>query len=228
MYTLNIAQLSEGMVLAHPVYCPSTKKLLLNSGTKLTNSLINLLYSRNIETVVVADKYTLDINPVDVTIKELKYLIETKIEKITPSRQEANTSDIMVEIAKKTKALALEIIDNKDILELCVEMRVLNKNLLFEHSIQTFVLSLLVAGSMNLPEGEIYKIGLAALLHDLGLREMPHLLGRKQFLKQEEKLWQEHTTYGYYFAKEYGLDDDVSKMILYHHELWNGEGYPKN
>ncbi|MGH4052574.1 MAG: HD-GYP domain-containing protein [Clostridium sp.] len=43
----------------------------------------------------------------------------------------------------------------------------------------------------------------------------------------ENTLFKEHALYGYYFAKDAGLSEGIAKLILNHHERWNGSGFPK-
>lgn len=105
-------------------------------------------------------------------------------------------------------------------------MKLLDDGFLFKHSVNTCILSILVAGAMGINEMTIENIGVGALLHDLGLCEMPQVITAKKRNDQLESLWREHPTYGYYFAKESKLPDEVTEIILNHHECWNGTGYP--
>jgi putative nucleotidyltransferase with HDIG domain len=133
----------------------------------------------------------------------------------------------MVEVSKFARNVANQIAEEPKLGRFLTEMRIMNKNLLYEHAVNTCVLSLLVAGAMDLGEVNMRVIGIGALLHDIGAIEMPQLLPIMQRSKQEELLWREHSQYGYYFAKEAGFREEICEIILYHHEKWNGSGYPK-
>ncbi len=226
MIKLGIEQLLEGMITAEPIKCPTTGKTLLNSGSKLTASIIESLKSRKIEKVSITDQYTLFVDPVDTMSKELGRLLEEGIARIAPDIPEANTSDKMVKISQSARKISKRIIENRDIVQHCVVMKLLDDCFLFKHSVNTCILSLLIAGAMNMTETSVENVGIGALLHDLGLCEMPQVISAKQRNQQLEALWREHPTYGYYFAKEIKLHDEVTEIILNHHECWNGSGYP--
>lgn len=226
MIKLSIEQLLEGMITAEPIKCPNTGNVLLNSGSKLTTANIESIKSRKIEKVSIADQYTLFVDPVDTMFKELGKLLEEGIAKMAPDIAEANTSDKMVKISQSARKVSKRIIENKNILQHCVVMKLLDDCFLFKHSVNTCILSLLVAGAMGMNETSVENVGIGALLHDLGLCEMPQVINAKQRNSQLESLWREHPTYGYYFAKEINLPDEVTEIILNHHECWNGKGYP--
>ena len=65
------------------------------------------------------------------------------------------------------------------------------------------------------------------LLHDAGCLEMTFLIGRQNKTVQEDRLWKEHPTYGYYFAIQNELPREIAKIIQYHEERVDGSGYPK-
>ena len=65
------------------------------------------------------------------------------------------------------------------------------------------------------------------LLHDSGCLEMTFLIGRKNKSEQEQRLWREHPTYGYYFAIQNELPREIATIIQHHEEHVDGSGYPK-
>lgn len=228
MIKLNVEGLLEGMITAEPITCPKTGKVLLNSGSKITAAIIESLIARKIYQVSIADQYTLFVDPVDSMTKELGGLLHSKILRIAPDIPEANKSDKMVTVSRTARKIASKILQNRDVVQYCVLMKLLDDSFLFKHAVNTCVLSLLVAGAMNLKEEVIEQVGTGALLHDMGLCEMPLVLNTKERNSQQESLWREHPTYGYYFAKEIGLPEEVAEIIQNHHENWNGKGYPNN
>lgn len=227
MIRLEVSGLLEGMIITEPILCPKTGKVLLNHSTKLTDSLIQTLKAREIKTVAVAEQYTLLVDPVDTTTKEIKRLLDEGILKFAPDVPEANTSDSMVGISRHARKIASRITENRDIVQFCVICKLLDDKFLYRHAINTCIMSLLVAGAMGFDAYNMECIGVGALLHDIGLCEMPLLIHTKQRSLQQESLWKEHPRYGYYFAREAGLSDNVTSLIMNHHENWNGSGYPR-
>ncbi|MGM0501868.1 MAG: HD-GYP domain-containing protein [Bacillota bacterium] len=228
MPTINTDKLLEGMVLTESIYSEKTGDLLLKEGVTLSKQKIKAIKNNNIEKVKVADRYTLLINATTATYNELEKILNHKIKRLAPETPEANTATKMVDISKKVRKLMLKIINNEAVLEFCTRMKLIDNDLFFMHSATTCALSLLVAGAMGLDDKEIIKIGTAALLHDIGLGEMPFLIKRKGPEAPRSDLWEQHPTYGFHIAKEEGIDRDICKMILHHHENWNGSGFPDN
>lgn len=84
MISINVNGLLEGMVVAEPILCPKTEQVLLKHGTKLTDSLIETLMVRGVKSVAVAEQFTLLVDPVDTTTRELKRCLEDYIIKYAP------------------------------------------------------------------------------------------------------------------------------------------------
>jgi len=72
---LHISEVLEGMILSDDVISPINNKVLLKKGTKLKKNFIKALAQRKIIFVEIFDRYTLRINPIETTVKELKKLI---------------------------------------------------------------------------------------------------------------------------------------------------------
>jgi len=71
------------------------------------------------------------------------------------------------------------------------------------------------------------NVMVGGLLHDSGCLEMTFLIGKQNKTPQEELLWKEHPTYGYYFAIQNELSREMAEIIQYHEERIDGSGYPK-
>lgn len=227
MIRLEINGLLEGMILSEPILCPKTGQVLLNHGTKLTDALIQTLRGRGIKTASVAEQYTLLVDPVDTTTREIKRILEDGILKFAPDIPEANASDNMVNVSRQARRAASKIANNRDVVQFLVISKLLDDKFLYRHLINSCVMSLLVAGAMGLDAFNMECIGTGALLHDIGLCEMPGLIQATQRNQHQENQWKEHPRYGYYVAKEAGLPEAIIHMILNHHENWDGSGYPK-
>ncbi|MGE5404847.1 MAG: HD-GYP domain-containing protein [Candidatus Saccharibacteria bacterium] len=225
---VRIEDLQEGMIAGENI-CEDSGKLLITAGSKLTTASINSLKRRRISAphIGIADRYTIHVEPIQTTSKIIKEKINVQTEQLAPSRVEANKSDEMVQVSQQARAIGAKLADNKAIAEFCMEMRILKDGYLFHHCINTCVLSLLVGGAMGLDNDELLTLGQGALLHDIGYREMPTLIHKKERTSQEEALWREHPNYGYYLVREAGFSDQVCAIVQNHHEHWDGSGFPK-
>lgn len=94
----------------------------------------------------------------------------------------------------------------------------------------TFIARLAVAlgVELSLRGGDLTSLKFAALVHDLGERVMRRdYLGRNGELTWEERLdlWR-HPVIGEQAAAQRKLPRQAQLLIRWHHEWWNGNGYP--
>jgi len=96
------------------------------------------------------------------------------------------------------------------------------------HSMRVAEYAEKVARKLRLSEFEIELLKNAAYLHDIGkIRTDLSILKKPKKLKLDE--WdqiKEHPTIGYEIVSDIGLQKSVSLAILYHHEKYDGSGYP--
>ena len=149
------------------------------------------------------------------------------LRQIAPNSPEANKSDEVVKVANILEKIILKIAKNETVLEFMVELRIIDKVKLYDHSVHTAVLAGLVAGSMGLDVENILCAVTGGLLHNIGVAEMPTLLNIKEMTPPQQTLWREHPTYGYYFAIQKNISRTIANCIQYHHERYDGTGYPK-
>ena len=96
------------------------------------------------------------------------------------------------------------------------------------HSMRVAEYAEKVARKLRLSEFEIELLKNAAYLHDIGkIRTDLSILKKPKKLRLDE--WdqiKEHPTIGYEIVSDIGLQKSVSLAILYHHEKYDGSGYP--
>jgi putative nucleotidyltransferase with HDIG domain len=82
---------------------------------------------------------------------------------------------------------------------------------------------------LGLDTDEQYALERGALLHDVGkILISNEVLMKKSVLDYDDwLLLQAHTTLGADLLEEHGVHTDVCDIVRYHHECWNGEGYPE-
>lgn len=227
MGILNVMEVRPGMCVQKAVYIPDGTQCLLKAGTTLSIKHIQKLKELGIQEVDVADRYTLFVSPEDKMQEALEEDFVSVLRKVSPKVSEANKNDSVMAVADFLEKLINKIAMEEEILQFMMEMRIIDKVRLYDTAIYTAVLSGLIAGCMRLSAENIYITVVGALLHNIGLAEMPTLLTVERRNPQQESLWKEHPTYGYYFALQKKIRKEVADCILYHHEKWNGSGYPK-
>lgn len=81
---------------------------------------------------------------------------------------------------------------------------------------------------VNLPEYLLDDLSLLALLHDVGKLGIPDqiLLKPKKLNEKEWEIMKQHSQKGYSIASAIPELMSIAEAILYHHERWDGTGYP--
>jgi putative two-component system response regulator len=89
-------------------------------------------------------------------------------------------------------------------------------------------LAVAIAEDLGLPETTIRGIRLAALIHDIGKINIPlEILSRPGKLNPLEfELIKNHSSTGYEVIGDIDFPWPIGKIVLEHHEKWNGSGYP--
>lgn len=99
------------------------------------------------------------------------------------------------------------------------------------HSLNVTMLSLILARTVGIDEPEkMREIAQGALLHDVGKAMIPSqvLLKDEGLTSAEIRLLQMHPGYGLKLLQPVeGLPRRVQEIVLFHHELLDGSGYPK-
>jgi len=99
----------------------------------------------------------------------------------------------------------------------------------YEHSERVAYFSERIAIKMNLDSRSIALIHFAAHLHDIGKVGVPDYVLNKQgkLTNEEYNLMKSHPRIGYNIVKNIEVIKEISPLILYHHERWDGNGYPE-
>lgn len=98
------------------------------------------------------------------------------------------------------------------------------------HSTSVSRYAVALARAINLPEKEINRIMLGGLLHDVGKIGIPeNVLKKTAGLNDEEwKIMKQHPTIGAEkVLRPNPMLHDLIPIVKYHHEQWNGKGYPE-
>ena len=100
---------------------------------------------------------------------------------------------------------------------------------LYFHALNVTMLTLMVARDIKLPQEAIQALGMGALFHDVGRREIPNkiLLKQEPLTQAEQNFYALHCQYGVDIAKTLGLLPATQAIIREHHELYDGSGYPQ-
>ncbi len=100
----------------------------------------------------------------------------------------------------------------------------------YEHSLNVSVLCMMLVRGLELAGEQAAMLGMGALLHDLGLGEIPNAVLKKSPEEQtrpERELRARHVEFGVRLGEQLGLAPEILSIIEQHHELADGSGYPR-
>jgi diguanylate cyclase (GGDEF)-like protein len=97
-----------------------------------------------------------------------------------------------------------------------------------DHAQRLQELALSLGKRVGLTEYQLGNLKLLALLHDMGKIGIPDSILFKTYIltHSEWKKMREHPRIGYRMAKNIPDFSPIAQEILYHHEHWDGTGYP--
>lgn len=97
-----------------------------------------------------------------------------------------------------------------------------------DHAARLKNLAVEIGRKINLPTNMIDDLMLLASLHDIGkVAISDYILSKKTKLsKKEWEIIKKHPETGYQIAKSSPQLAHIAEYILYHHEWWDGSGYP--
>lgn len=97
-----------------------------------------------------------------------------------------------------------------------------------EHVERTREMAIRLGKALSLSDGDLGKLALLAVLHDIGKIAIPHaiLIKPGKLTDAEWEIMKTHTEKGYRIANASKELKPIGEYILHHHERWDGGGYP--
>ena len=102
-------------------------------------------------------------------------------------------------------------------------------NYLLPHSVNTAILSIVIAGVLKIPPHQQIELATAGLLHDVGMLKIPEAVYKHpgKIPPEQRKAMMAHTVLGYRILKGASLPEGCALAALEHHEHLDGSGYPQ-
>lgn len=123
----------------------------------------------------------------------------------------------------------LSAIDSNDAIAIDISALKTSDEYTFKHSVDVATISMILAKQQGLSRKQIYEIGVAGLLHDVGKTKVPSsILNKPARLDDNEfEVMKQHSVFGYRMIKDRAeFSNEISMAVLQHHEKMNGVGYP--
>lgn len=105
-----------------------------------------------------------------------------------------------------------------------------DKNYVAAHSVRSTIVAVIIGSYLKLPNHRLIELGVAALLHEVGMLKLPSqlYLSDKVLNPQEKKAIATHPVLGYSILKNFDFPLPICLAALEHHERENGIGYPRH
>ena len=100
----------------------------------------------------------------------------------------------------------------------------------FQHSVNVSVLALALGRHLGIVKDELRRLGIGAILHDVGKMRVPEeVLNKPGRLTDEEfEVMKAHTLHGAKILMDtHEVPNESAAVALNHHERFNGRGYPR-
>ncbi len=96
------------------------------------------------------------------------------------------------------------------------------------HTLRVTAISLELARLLGLNNHQMACIQYGTLLHDIGKMGIPGSIIQKpgKLTETEYQIVQRHPRYAYEWISKQNYDQETKDIPLYHHERWDGKGYP--
>lgn len=228
MRIVSLNELTVEMELDREIIDPGNGRVLLNAGVANLPQYAERLRSIGINYLYVRDALSADI-VIPVTIKEaIRSSAEKALDKVY-EKCEVDQQPEFLSVKNAVREIIQDVLANPDILINVYEMR-WNGGDFISHSVNVAFLSLLVGRHLGYDADKMKKLGMGALLHDVGVAGMPKALLEKRgtFTLEEKLIYEQHSVIGYHRVKDSWEISSLSRgIILCHHERSDGSGYPR-
>ncbi len=143
------------------------------------------------------------------------------------SAEDANIKSLKEKIEKLTKRANQSLIEAVFAFAKTIELK---DRYTGQHTERTVRYATEIARMLDLPKEEIDRIRQASVLHDLGKIGISEkiLLKRLKLSKGEFNELKKHPQIGADIIRPIQSLHDIIPLILYHHEHWDGKGYPNS
>lgn len=224
MKVCKIDDLHGGEILAKTIMTPEYKMLLLD-GTILKREYIEKLKEFGVVQVYIKEEIDTQKNILKIELEEeVKEKVRNVLEKHI-----YNKSGDLIELCNTADNIISSLLEEEEVAEKIYDIKE-SENDIYEHSITVCSLSIITALKMKLSYERIHDIGVACLLHDLGIRYITVDYKNRDINSMTEvkaSEYKKHPIYGYSVLKNESWISELSKnIILFHHECINGSGYP--
>ena len=231
MRFMKIDQCKEGMIIGKNIY-GRNKVVLLRRGYPLKHNHIKALANLGFTGLYVDDEASAGIEIAEVVDAETRMNASVAVDELYESTKYlklANTVTAAENVIDSVASIVNQVFDSRDPVINIVSLKTYDAYT-YQHCVDVAILSVILGKELQLSRSQLQNLGKAAIFHDIGKMQVPkHILDKPGSLTPEEyDEMKKHTELGYVIAKNFlSQPEIVSRGCLFHHERFDGEGYPK-
>ena len=228
MQRVSVGFLEAGMVAARNVHS-AEGRLLVTKETVLSEAMVANIQKTSLGSIYVRNPLFQDIEAEEVVTEDNRRKAVMALKSAVTAYQKTKVLDIQP-LKKVLRELVVEIIRNRDSMIHQLDMRTY-QDYIYAHSVNTCVLSVLIAVNLDYPEGKLTDLALGTMLHDIGMMMLPDALLMKMgnLTPEESKQVQQHPEDGFNILRTVReIPITVAHIAYQHHERVDGKGYPRN
>ena len=228
MQRVSVGFLEAGMVAARNVHS-AEGRLLVTKDTVLSEAMVANIQKTSLGSIYVRNPLFQDIEAEEVVTEDNRRKAVMALKSAVTAYQNTKVLDIQP-LKKVLRELVVEIIRNRDSMIHQLDMRTY-QDYIYAHSVNTCVLSVLIAVNLDYPEGKLTDLALGTMLHDVGMMMLPDALLMKMgnLTPEESKQVQQHPEDGFNILRTVReIPITVAHIAYQHHERVDGKGYPRN
>jgi len=248
MKRISVSELQQDSYIDAPVYLDEAF-ILLSPDTPITEELIERLKRWGYEAVLSdgqiaeAPAYnntgtaSATASVLDIDIKEKLQMEEAKklyyslvnfsLEAFKQFKEENRLN--IPRLSERVKLLIDRVKSSRDAMLRYPEFLFPSENYMYTHCVNSAILALAIGDLMKLPPHRMIELGVAAMLHDIGMLKLPDAVYLKEsaLTDKEFQMVRAHTTLGYRILKGFSVSEEIALGADEHHERFDGSGYPK-
>lgn len=228
--TVKTSTLLPGMVLGQDVF-QSSGAYLLQKSAVLNEASIRKLVTWGVDQVLVEEARGAQKEELEEKLRP--EVTRTHARTIDQTEKIFNLTDTEILQAGSVRLIVGELMDqvelSKDLLLGLSHLQTYD-NYIFSHSVNVCVLAVVIGEGLDLSSLELRELGMAALLHDVGMLKVPVEIWQQQRALTKEEIMEirKHADYGHELLKRAaGISADVIDVAYQHHERMDGSGYPQ-
>lgn len=222
------SKVTAGMILAEDISCEGFKDTLFRRETELDDNIIEFLKWRNIRSLEVYQEEE-PRPPMSVDEFEQRYtdVINNCIEMSKNILNMEASSEEIDACIKNAMKFYNDMQGTNNLLNLLHCMHDICDSI-FVHSLNVGIIASVIAKWSKMREEDCELVFIAGIFHDIGKLMIPvHILNKPgKLTRNEMKIMQQHSVFGYEIVKKYDIDERIKNVIIRHHEKIDGSGYP--